>query len=447
MPIQSIMVLCLSLVLGEPSSGVTQWRGAERQAVFAASWLPADLGAAPKRLWQVTVGEGHASPLVAAKRAYSFTRVGSDEKVACYDLGSGKQVWQQSYAAPFLENAYALRHGKGPKATPLLVDDVLVTVGVAGEVSAWRASDGKRLWQNRYFKAEASDAVYVCAPCGRDCDKKTYDKGGECPGCQMALRPKNADTSGLFCGVSSSPMALGDLVVTHVGNDRQGAVVARKIKTGKVVWSHEGASPGYASPQMVDVRGVPELVTFTKNALVALNPKTGALNWSYPFDDDWNENIATPLQVGKMLVIGGPRQPLQALRVTAKGQGLEVAKVWQNDAVNFYMSSPVAYKDSLFGFSKKKKGQYVWVDGKTGAVTWESAGRMGDNASLWLMGDVVAGLDTDGQLKLFQIKENAVTEVGSYEVADSATWAHMAPIQKGRFLVKDASQLSLWGFE
>jgi len=37
------------------------------------------------------------------------------------------------------------------------------------------------------YKAHASDKVYVCPPCGQDCDKLTFDKPGVCPGCGMTL--------------------------------------------------------------------------------------------------------------------------------------------------------------------------------------------------------------------------------------------------------------------
>ena len=29
--------------------------------------------------------------------------------------------------------------------------------------------------------------IYQCIPCGYDCDKKVYDKAGECPNCKMEL--------------------------------------------------------------------------------------------------------------------------------------------------------------------------------------------------------------------------------------------------------------------
>src|ERR1044071_9390029 len=38
--------------------------------------------------------------------------------------------------------------------------------------------------------ARGTDAVYVCPPCGLECDKLTFDKPGTCPVCGMTLIEK-----------------------------------------------------------------------------------------------------------------------------------------------------------------------------------------------------------------------------------------------------------------
>lgn len=447
------MVLTLLLCVltfstpGDSLNEVVQWRGPDRQAAFHASWLPADLGKAPNRLWQVPIGDGHASPLVAQNgKAYSFARVGTDEVVTCFDLNTGKPLWRQAYAVSFLENAYAMRHGKGPKATPILANGHLVTLGIGGITTCWDAESGKKRWQAKYFKPETiSKDTFICAPCGKDCDKRTFEKAGPCPECNMALRPKNADTSGLFCGIASSPLVVNDLLITHVGNDRRGAVVARTLATGKVRWVHEGASPGYASPALFNLAQTSQIITYTKDAVIALD-LDGKLMWSYPFKDEWNENIATPLQIGDLLFVSGPRHPLRALRVDKGAKGFQAKSVWQNEAVSFYMSSPVHFKGSLVGFSKMKKGQYVLIQPETGKTLWQSEGRMGHNAALWTVGDWLVSLDTDGNLKFFQPSADGLELKHTHSVANSQTWAHWAPLDKGRFLIKDKEHLSLWEF-
>src|SRR6476661_4750340 len=88
----------------------TQWRGPNRDGAVppepAKPW-PERL----RQIWNVKVGEGHASPIVAANRVYQFARVQDNEVVGAYDLESGKQVWKQSYAAPYQMNPAATSHG------------------------------------------------------------------------------------------------------------------------------------------------------------------------------------------------------------------------------------------------------------------------------------------------------------------------------------------------
>ena len=43
-------------------------------------------------------------------------------------------------------------------------------------------------------KIESGKKVYVCPPCGLDCDRQTYDKPGVCPQCGMTLVEKTGNT-------------------------------------------------------------------------------------------------------------------------------------------------------------------------------------------------------------------------------------------------------------
>ena len=99
-------------------------------------WLSAELPKAwPPRLrqvWNVSVGEGHSSPVVAGRSVFQFTRLRDQETIAAYDLDTGKQIWKQSYAAPYEMNAAATSHGKGPKSTPVIAAAACSRSGLAG---------------------------------------------------------------------------------------------------------------------------------------------------------------------------------------------------------------------------------------------------------------------------------------------------------------------------
>ena len=122
-----------------------QWRGPNRDGLVSAD-LPKAWPERLRQVWNVPVGEGHSSPVVAGKAVYQFTRVRSQETIAAYDLTSGKQIWKQSYAAPYEMNSAATAHGKGPKATPVVASGRLFTIGISGILTCWDANSGKRIW-------------------------------------------------------------------------------------------------------------------------------------------------------------------------------------------------------------------------------------------------------------------------------------------------------------
>ena len=63
---------------------------------------------------------------------YEFSREGEAEVVRALELGSGRELWKQSYPVAYEMNPAATGHGKGPKSTPVVADGRLFTLGING---------------------------------------------------------------------------------------------------------------------------------------------------------------------------------------------------------------------------------------------------------------------------------------------------------------------------
>src|SRR5258708_13050401 len=129
-----------------------QWGGPHRDGSLSSTAAPA---AWPERLklrWKVTVGEGHASPILAGVRILIFTRQQGKEAVSSVDPATGKIVWQQSYAAPYTMHPAAVWHGEGPKSTPLFSEGRLYTFGISGILTCWDSATGAVRWRNDFSK-------------------------------------------------------------------------------------------------------------------------------------------------------------------------------------------------------------------------------------------------------------------------------------------------------
>lgn len=400
-----VLFACCSLV-GDALTAQewTQWRGTNRDGVIAPEIVPSAWPSAVRRVWRVDVGEGYSSPVISHGRVFVHSRRDPEELVTAVDLASGQVVWQQKYPAPFAKNQYAVSMAKGPNSTPLMVGDRVYTLGVTGVLSAWRAADGTLAWRKDF-----SDSV---------------------------------DTSKLFCGTSMSPLIDGGALIVQVGSDvRGGRVLAIDPATGGERWTWHGPGPGYASPIAFTVAGVRQIVTLTNQSIVGIDARAGTSLWSYPFPDDWHENIVTPLWTGSHLIVSGVRQGTQAIALTSEAGKWRATQVWKNPEITMYLSAPVIADGTLYGLSNKRKGQFVAMDVATGTIRWATQGREGDHASVLVAPSHVLFLTNTGSLVVARRDPAKFTEERRIEVADAETWA-VPVFVSGGLIVRDAKALA-----
>ena len=383
----------------------TQWRGPARDGSVSGKNVPAKWPEAFQQAWRVEIGEGYSSPVVAGGRVFVHGRRDPEEIVAGINLADGKVVWQQKYQADFKKNQYAVQMAKGPNSTPLVIGNRLFTLGVTGVLNAWDTATGKLLWTRDFSKS--------------------------------------IDTSKLFCGTAASPLAVDGRVVVQVGSDVHGGqILALNPATGATEWEWKGLGPGYASPVVIDLGGARQLVTMTEGSIVGVDAKTGKELWSVPFPDEWHENITTPLWTGAHLIVSGTRAGTHAYSLAQSGGKWQATETWKNPDVAMYMSSPVFGDGLIYGHSSKKKGQFVAVDAKTGALKWATEGREGEHASLLLTPQHVIFLTNGADLIVAKRGTPAFAVEKRYEIAEAATWA--IPVLLGsNVLVRDATGVML----
>src|SRR5580700_3212601 len=301
-----------------------QWRGPHRDGVAAGFPEPK---AWPEKLtlkWKVTVGEGHASPVVADGRIYAHTRQGDREVVSALRPENGQTIWQEGYAAPYTMNPAATAHGKGVKSTPVVEDSRIFTFGISGILSCFDAKTGKPQWRKEFGSPDF--------------------------------------------GVATSPVVDRGMVIVHVGGDTQGALTAFDAATGIEKWSWKGDGPAYASPIVVEIAGTRQVVTQSRDNLVGVSAATGELLWRIPFKTDYAQNIVTPVIYRDTLIFSGTGKPMMGVKLLKQGAAWTTETVWQNKDFSMYMSSPVVSADLLFGFSERKHGQFFCLkpgDGTT----------------------------------------------------------------------------------
>jgi outer membrane protein assembly factor BamB len=391
-----------------PAQDWTQWRGANRDGVVAGFTAPKIWPDQLKSKWKITVGAGHASPLVAGNRVYQHSRQGENEAVSAFDLETGKTLWQDSYPVAYTMNSAATGHGKGPKSTPVASNGRLYTLGITGVFSCYDLTRGKLAWRKDF---------------GQRFGEKAPD-----------------------FGTAMSPMVDRGLVILHAGGDTKGGLVALDAATGTEKWAWTQEGPSYASPIAVEIAGKRQIITQSRQNIIGIWADNGALLWKIPFDTEYVQNIVTPVVYNDLLIFSGINKGVFAVRAGWRDNKWVTDTVWHNKEVSMYMNSPVVNGNLLFGMSHKNKGQFFCLDMATGKTLWTGDPRQGENAAMLIAGNTIFSLTNDAELIITSATNKASTVLKKYKVANSPTWAHPA-ISGKRILIKDENSLALLSLE
>lgn len=375
-----------------------QWRGVNRDGAASAFAEPTTWPEALTRRWKVDVGEGYATPLVVRNTVFVFTRRGGSEVMTALDAATGQELWHTSYPAPYAPATLAAAHGVGPKATPLFHNGRLFTLGMTGIVSAFDAATGRIAWQT------------PAAP-----EHPSY-------------------------GMSVSPVGDGHLVIVHPGN--HGPLTAFDANSGAVRWE-AGGRGAYASPIIMEIGGVRQVVTMTQDSVLGVSLSDGTRLWEHAWPSRGTPSAITPIPYGDTLIVSSQGMGVRALKPARRDGRWVVEVVWATTEVSLFLSNPVLVGNALFGLSEKARGQFFALDADTGRVLWLGQPRQASNTAVVKAGSLLLLLDDDAELIVARSSRSGFEPLARYAVASSATWAQPA-VSGNRVFVKDVTSITLW---
>ena len=384
------------------------WLGPNRDGRVKYFEPPSEWPKHVKQSWSLQVGEGSSMPVVADGRVYQHAREGGEEVVWCVDLKTGDVLWRKSYRVPYRIPNPGGRHGNGPLSNPALADGRLFTLSVTGILSAWATDSGKLLWRRGYANR---------------------------------FRRSHPDW-----GHSTSPLVDGEQVVVHFGSDDAGVLVALDVATGDEVWTEGEDGACHASPIIVELHGVRQIVEWNDEAVVGVESHTGRRLWSYYLPHRGsNQNSPTPVFHEGRFLVGGENRGIRSLEPKLENGKWRVEENWHQRKVSLNMASAVMSGDSLYGLSHLKRGQFFRLDPETGNIIWFGPPRMGEYATFLTIPGHIVALKDDGTLEIIPADEDSYRSVASYKVANSPTWAAPVLLTDG-VLIKDRTKLYKWSF-
>jgi outer membrane protein assembly factor BamB len=379
-----------------------QWRGANRDGKVTGFTAPQTWPKALTQKWQVKVGAGDATPALVGDNLYVFACQGDDEVTLCLNAADGKEVWRDKVAAPAATGP-AARH-PGPRSSPAVAYTKVVTLGINGVLSCLDAK-GVLVWRKNPFP-NVVPQFYT----------------------------------------SSSPLIVDGMAIAHLGGRGKGALIAFDLDSGDEKWRWAAEGPEYASPVLLTVEGVKQIVTLTEKSIVGIALADGKLLWQRPFAPQMRAyNAATPIVDGQTVIYTGAMRGTYAVQIEKKGDGFEAKELWNNpkDAPQF--NTPVLKDGFLYGLSDR--GNLFCLDAKTGKTAWTDPTARGRGfAAIVDAGPVLFVLPSTSELIAFKPDAKQYEQVVRFMIATTPTYAH--PLIAGnRIFIKDQDAVTLWTLE
>ena len=399
--------LALACVVGAAVCTAADWpqflgptrNGVSTETGLKAAW-PKD---GPPVVWQKDIGEGFSGPVVVGARVVLFHRVGDEEVVECLNAADGTTKWKTGYPTSYRDN---YGKGDGPRATPLVADGRVYTLGADGVLQCLKLEDGAKVWRKE-------------------------------------LRKDYEEPSGFF-GVATSPLLEDGRLLVNVGGANGAGIVAFNKDDGKEVWKTDDHEASYSSPVAADLAGRRQAVFLTREGLVSLDPADGTVRYSKHWRSrmDASVNAASPVVVGDEIFLTAS-YGTGAVLLRANKDGLE--EVWKSDkALSCHYGTPIYLDGYLYGFDGRQEqgARLRCIELKSGAVKWTQDG-FGCGSMLLADGKLVI-LTEDGDLVLAKANPDKYEELARATVLDSRPVRAPLALADGKLYGRDGRKLVCW---
>lgn len=305
----------------------------------------------------------------------------------------------------------------GPRATPAVDDDVVVTIGPLGNVYCLdvKGDDHKLLWQ----KSMAADY------------------GGRKPRWAFAASPL---------------LYKGWVIIAPQGKV---GLAALDKKTGKDVWTSEKiGEDGYASPMLATIDKVQQVVMVAgpdpsgepPQAVVGADIKTGKILWRY---EGWKcaFPIASPTIIGDGRIfitsVGGrPYNSNSAMfRPRLKDGAWSVEECFQTNDCQSQMPNAILYENHLYANSAKNGKGLICMD-LDGNIKWSKPNVNDVGGELVIADGMIYMMDgRNGELDLVKASPDECKVLSRAVVMEkNQVWAPLA-ISDGKLLCRDQKRI------
>lgn len=370
--------------------------------------------AGPKKVWKVESTNGFSSFAVGGGKA--FTIEGREpegvkqEVLVARDANTGKELWAQPLGMALYGHdggnagTSSNKGGDGPRTTPTLFGNSVITMSATLTLEAFNVADGKSLWKRDLLKEHA----------GRN------------------IQWQNA----------ASPL-LEDGILYVAGGGPGESILAINAKDGSVAAKAFDEKITHATPTAATIHGTRQIIFFVQSGLISVEPKTLKELWRYNFPFRVS-TAASPVVAGDIVYCSaGYGVGAGAAKVSKNGDAWSAQEAYRipgDKLLANHWSTPVLKDGFLYGMFQFKAygdGPIKCVDVANGTIKWEQPGFGPGNVVL--AGDKVLALSDSGELVLFEASPAGYKELSRTKILEGKCWTTPV-ISNGRIYARSTKE-------
>lgn len=382
----------------------TQFLGNDRTGRISSPEFSTDWDVqSPKVLWKKAIGAGWSGFSVAEGLAITLEQVDEQESVTAFRLSDGAVVWQTKFPG---KHMHAMG-GTGPRSTPTIHQNRVLIQTACGIVACLMLDSGKVVWQKDLL--------------------------------ELANTKQDESEKAISWGRSGSPLVIQQSVIVPFGGKLNGpdvqSLIALDLETGKTKWTGGKTQIAYASPMLMTLAGVDQIVSVNEGNATGHSPDDGTVLWETPWASKSNGDACASqpvaidhqrLVLGKGYALGS--KMIQLSKDPGKDpydpSGWSVEPRWANTKVlKTKFTSAVFFEGFLFALSD---GVLECVDPETGERRWRG-GRYGQGQMIIVNRHILI-LSEDGRVVLLPASSEPIggnkgpREIAKMPVLEGITW-------------------------
>ncbi|MFM8573677.1 MAG: PQQ-binding-like beta-propeller repeat protein [Pirellula sp.] len=364
--------------------------GIVNEPIFATNWDRK----LPTEVWRRPIGAGWSGFAVAEGIAVTLEQLDEEESLTAMSLADGHTLWQVKRPG---KHFHALG-GLGPRSTPTILQHqdtwLVVALSATGHLVCVDLKTGMVRWEHRLLELSETNQT-------------DFEKG-------------------VNWGRAASPLVHDQRVIVPLGGDAKkikGSLMACSLDDGSVLWTQGTSQVSYASPMLMTIHGVKQIVSVNEGDVTGHAWEDGRVLWK----SDWPSNsngaacASQPVQIdGNRILVGkGYTQGSKLFEVSIDGSDdpkWSTKDIWAiNKILKTKFTSSIPYDGKLYGLSD---GILECVKPDDGSRIWRGQ-RYGQGQSLMVNGTLIISSE-DG--RLVAVDRETGKPIAEMSVLEGVTW-------------------------